>query len=104
MTGVAQRTEVKARRVGVPLDPDLLVEALILERLTRLPKRRHPDWLRTLLVAGYLAERRRDQKLSESTTATPVLGRQHPAPRSAFAFTGASAFVSRPRQRQRRTI
>jgi hypothetical protein len=36
----------------------MLVEALILERLSILPKRRHQDWMRSLLVQGFLAESR----------------------------------------------
>ena len=47
-----------ARRVCVALDPEMLIEALILRHLVTLPKRRHADWIRALLVQGYLAEQR----------------------------------------------
>ena len=34
----------------------MLVESLILQRLNTVPKRRHQDWIRALLVQGFLAE------------------------------------------------
>ncbi len=54
----ATKAEPKARRVHVQLDAGMLVEALILERLNALPKRRHPDWIRSLLAQGFLSESR----------------------------------------------
>ena len=47
-----------AHRVSLRLDAGILVEGLILGRLADLPKPRHQDWLRSLLVQGYLAESR----------------------------------------------
>ena len=61
----ATGTELEGRRVSVRLDPGLLVEALILKRLDTVPKRRHPDWIRALLVQGFLAECRVARQLKE---------------------------------------
>ncbi len=54
----ATKAEPKGRRIPVQLDAGMLVEALILDRLNALPKRRHPDWIRSLLAQGFLAESR----------------------------------------------
>ena len=57
------------------LDAGMLVEALILERLNALPKRRHQDWIRSLLVQGFLAEsrvlRQIDGAMAENRFAAP---------------------------------
>ncbi len=45
-------------RISVRLDAGLPVEALIVKRLIALPKRRHQDWIRALLVQGFVAESR----------------------------------------------
>ena len=49
---------MEGRRITVRLDPSILLERLILDRLAAIPKPRHQDWLRSLLVNGYLAEAR----------------------------------------------
>lgn len=43
-------------RLSLTLDPGLVLERLILRRLSRLKRRRGQDWLRSLLVQGFLAE------------------------------------------------
>jgi len=48
----------KGLRICLSLDPAMLIEALILKRLAALPKPRHPEWLRSLLTQGFLAESR----------------------------------------------
>lgn len=75
------------RRVSVSLDPGMVVEALILQRLDTVPKRRHSDWIRTLLVQGFLAESRVHQQLGETETDTPNCPRRRPqSARSGFNF------------------
>lgn len=44
------------RRVVLKLDASMAFEALILNRLSRLPKSRHQEWLRGLLVQGFVSE------------------------------------------------
>ena len=44
------------QRLCLQLDPRLAFEALILQRLQRIPTRRRQEWLRGLLVQGFLAE------------------------------------------------
>lgn len=53
----------KSRRLTLTLDATLPFEALIQERLERLPKARRQDWLRTLLVEGFKQESRQLKKL-----------------------------------------
>ena len=43
-------------RVVLHLDLRITLEAVILNRLERLPKSRRQEWLRGLLVEGFLAE------------------------------------------------
>jgi hypothetical protein len=52
------RNDPARRRIGVVLDPEVFVEGLILKRIEALPKRRQADWLRGLIVRGFLAESR----------------------------------------------
>lgn len=54
----ANQSETPRRRVSVPLDPEVLIEAVVLARLEALPKRRRADWVRGLLVLGFLTESR----------------------------------------------
>lgn len=46
------------KRLSIALDPGLVLERLILRRLADLPRKRGQDWLRSLLVLGFLAEGR----------------------------------------------
>jgi len=72
----ATGTELEGRRVSVRLDPGLLVEALILKRLDTVPKRRHPDWIRALLVQGFLAECRVVRQLKGTAAQHPIAKRR----------------------------
>jgi len=49
-------TASSAQRICIRLDPAMLLEGLLVERLSRVPKARRQEWLRTLLVQGYLWE------------------------------------------------
>ncbi len=53
---VTELTEPK--RLNLTLDPGLVLERLILQRLSGLKRKRGQDWLRSLLVQGFLAEGR----------------------------------------------
>jgi len=44
------------QRLCLQLDPHMVFEALILQRLQRIPARRRQEWLRWLLVQGFLGE------------------------------------------------
>ena len=44
------------KRITLTLDPGLVLERLILQRLSRLQRKRGQDWLRSLLTQGFLAE------------------------------------------------
>jgi hypothetical protein len=83
----ANRRDPARRRVSVPLDPEVLIEGLILARLEVLPKRRQTDWVRGLLVNGFLAESRLLRALQVGASAK---GSEEQRPRSlavaGFAF------------------
>lgn len=83
----ANRRDPARRRVSVPLDPEVLIEALILARLEALPRRRQTDWIRGLLVNGFLAESR---VLRALQTGASTNGDEEQRPRSlaaaGFAF------------------
>ena len=46
------------KRLSITLDPGLVLERLILRRLADLQRKRGQDWIRSLLVHGFLAEGR----------------------------------------------
>ena len=92
----ATKADPKGRRIHVQLDPGMLVEALILERLNALPKRRYPDWIRSLLVQGFLAESRVFRQLDGTASENRVAERRvQQSARSGFDFgdwTGRSPY------------
>ena len=95
----ATRTDLEGRRVTVRLDPGLLVEALILKRLNTVPKRRHPDWIRALLVQGFLAECRVVRQLAGTASEHPVAKRRmQPSPGSGFDFSDGFARSANPKR------
>ena len=61
------------RRISVQLDPGMLVEDLILQRLQSLPKRRQPEWIRSLMVQGFLSESRLIRQLKGAASQTRVV-------------------------------
>ncbi|MGB5639322.1 MAG: hypothetical protein WBM63_09400, partial [Sedimenticolaceae bacterium] len=84
----ATRTDAEGRRVSVQLDPGILVESLILQRLNTVPKRRHQDWIRALLVQGFLAESGMIRRLNATATQNRAAQRREPqSPRSGFDFS-----------------
>ena len=89
------QTASAGQRVNVQLDPGMLVEALILQRFQSLPKRRQPEWIRSLLVQGFLAESRLVYQLNGMAPQTQVASdRVKQSPRTGFDFrdwTGRSA-------------
>ena len=95
----ATGTELEGRRVSVRLDPGLLVEALILKRLDTVPKRRHPDWIRALLVQGFLAESRVFRQLKGTASEHPIAKRRvQPSPGSGFDFGDGFARSANPKR------
>jgi hypothetical protein len=50
--------------IGVNLDAGIAVEALLLEKLAKLPEARREEWLRCLLLKGFQKECHELQKLS----------------------------------------
>ncbi len=54
------------QRIGLQLNVAIAFEALILNRLARLPKTRRQEWLRGLLVQGFQRECRALRKLQRA--------------------------------------
>ena len=100
---VATGTELEGRRLTVRLDPGLLVEALILKRLDAVPKRRHPDWIRALLIQGFLAECRVVRQLKGSAAQHPIAKRRaQPSSGSGFDFGEGLAQSTKPKRIERK--
>ena len=77
-----------SQRIDLNLDVAIVFEALILNRLLRLPKTRHQEWLRGLLVQGFRRECRALRKLQhdgQSGSNAP------PKERNALAYRSVSA-------------
>jgi hypothetical protein len=65
----------------------MLVESLILQRLNTVPKRRHHDWIRALLVQGFLAESGMIRRLKPTATNNDAAQRRgSQSPRLGFDF------------------
>lgn len=92
-----------AQRLCIRLDPTMLLEGVLLARLELVPKARRQEWLRGLLVHGYLWEARigrgvgRDNELG-STGADQA---RNKVPASATASAGR---LTRPRPAMPKTL
>jgi hypothetical protein len=105
---VTELTEPK--RLNLTLDPGLVLERLILQRFSGLKRKRGQDWLRSLLVQGFLAEGRwigrdipgnRAELVPRETTvpATPYaswLERAHPVNRANAEMVPTAATAATP--------
>ena len=105
---VTELTEPK--RLNLTLDPGLVLERLILQRFSVLKRKRGQDWLRSLLVQGFLAEGRwvsrdipgnRAELVPRETTvpATPYanwLERAHPVNRLNAEMVPTAATAATP--------
>ena len=61
-------------RITLQLDPRVVLEGVMLNRLERIPKGRRQEWLRGLLVAGFKAECQVLRNTPDNTKTTPVSG------------------------------
>lgn len=77
-----------SQRLCLRLDSEILLERLILERLAQVPKSRRPEWLRSLLVSGFLSEGRACREVGEQRgsrgQSREEADRANAVPRSAF--------------------
>lgn len=77
-------------RIVFELDPRVALEALVLNRLERIPPARRQEWLRGLLVQGFRQECQtlrvaRDEPRQQATRPQPGQGRASHQPGSPFA-------------------
>ena len=70
------------QRLCLQLDPRMAFEALILQRLQRIPTSRRQEWLRGLLVQGFLDECRLRREADGAACAPPRAA----TPRQGTAF------------------
>lgn len=77
-----------SQRFCLRLDSEFLLERLILERLAQVPKSRRPEWLRSLLISGFLSEGRAYREVGQQRKRRGQTGedsdRGKGVPRSAF--------------------
>ncbi|MEA3275561.1 MAG: hypothetical protein U9Q81_09810 [Pseudomonadota bacterium] len=76
-------TRSDGQRLCLQLDPRMAFEALILQRLQRIPTGRRQEWLRGLLVQGFLDECR--SRRGADGEACSLRGATTPRPGPAFA-------------------
>ena len=79
-----------ANRLTLHLDPRVAFEALILNRLERIPKSRRQEWLRGLLVQGFRQECQSLRVVQGEVDPLPIQPPQEQSaatrqPRTAFA-------------------
>lgn len=74
-------------RVAVQLDDRIALEAIILNRLQRVPENRRQEWLRGLLVQGFRQECRTLQGTAVAKRPLPVMAF---SPRPEGAMRGTS--------------
>ena len=61
-------------RIVLHLDPRVALEEIILNRRECLPATRRQEWLRGLLVQGFLSECQALRSTSDETTRRPIMG------------------------------
>ncbi len=62
------------QRIVLQLDSRIALEAIILNRLERIPPTRRQEWLRGLLVQGFRSECQALRGASDDTTRRPTTG------------------------------
>ena len=83
----------ETQRIGLRLDRGILIERLILSHVATLGARRAQDWLRSLLVHGFLTESRLLRELGTSAApraSGPPTAARHAMPGSTFAMWHAT--------------
>ena len=93
-----------ANRLTLQLDPRVAFEALILNRLERIPKSRRQEWLRGLLVQGFRQECQSLRMVQGEVDPLPIKPPQEQGvatrqPRTAFA-----AWLAQPSATQTQTL
>ena len=86
---------MESQRITLRLDPEMLLEGLLLERLGGLPKHRRPDWLRSLLVSGFLQEGRVLREIRKGTGGPATLAANRDRP-SGVPDTAFASWLGRP--------
>jgi hypothetical protein len=88
-------TSESAQRLCIRLDPAMLLEGLLLDRLSLIPKGRRQEWLRGLLVQGYLWEGRTSRGAQGDTEVARPGGEQAKG-KGAASATAFAGWLARP--------
>jgi len=87
-----------SQRIALKLDLSIAFEALILNRLRRLPESRRKEWLRGLLVQGFQSECRALRKLQRAgQTGADEPCNQNVATRQSLSAVDHRSPVPRPK-------
>jgi hypothetical protein len=69
---MARNSTRHGHRITLQLDTRITLEAIILNRMERIPKARRQEWLRGLLVQGFRVECRVLREVPRETEPNPV--------------------------------
>ena len=87
-----------SQRIALKLDLSIAFEALILNRLRRLPESRRTEWLRGLLVQGFQSECRALRKLQHAgQTGADAPWNQNVAAHQSVPAINRQSLVPRPK-------
>jgi len=93
---------MSAQRVSLGLDPALLLERVLLQRLAAIAKPRQAEWLRALLVRGLLQELRLARDLGASVQGLGDNAGSSPASRTPPSAFGTWLAEDGPRRHSTR--
>lgn len=77
---VTSQLTATEHRITLVLDRRVSLEALLLNRLLRLPATRHQEWLRGLLLLGFRREGLENQKNQKDQTQNNISFERSPTP------------------------
>jgi hypothetical protein len=96
-------TSPSTQRLCIRLDSAMLLEGLLLERLSLVPKARRQEWLRSLLVQGYLWEGRTSRG-AQGDTEVARLGGEQAKGKEAVSAAAFAGWVGRPQAPVQRAV
>lgn len=82
--------------INLPLDPRVAFEALILNRLERIPESRRQEWLRGLLVQGFRQECQSLRVVQDEVDPQPVRPPQGHVASTRQPTTAFAAWLAQP--------
>ena len=93
-----------ANRLTLQLDPCVAFEALILNRLERIPKGRRQEWLRGLLVQGFRQECQSLRMVQGEVDSLPIKPPQEQGVATSQPHTAFAAWLAQPSAKETQTL